>query len=86
MKRHRRLGPGHRQRLGTGGPAHPLTGLEFLAYLLYLRAMRPAPSTDQRVVYALISITGLILLTFLLLVAGAPDLAASVVRHWPFLP
>lgn len=85
MKRHPTSQP-RRRRSTTGIPAHPPTGLEFLAYLLYLRAMQPAPGADTRVVYALISITGLILITLLLVLAGTPDLAASVIGRWPFAP
>jgi hypothetical protein len=60
--------------------------LILIAYLAYLRAMRPRPIPETSALRILILTTGLVLVILALVIAGAPEQVAGVVANWPFLP
>lgn len=75
-----------REEAKTNEPNKAPHWLIFLAYLAYLRAMRPQSTPEVSALRMLIVITGLVLVTVALVVAGAPDKVGEVVHNWPILP
>ena len=60
--------------------------LQFLAYLVMVRALRDHPSTEQAVLRTLIVVVGLVLVVVALCAAGAPEVVGQVLQHWPLTP
>ena len=60
--------------------------LQFLAYLVVIRALRERPTTEQAVLRILIIVVGLVLIVVALCAAGAPEVVEQVVQHWPLTP
>lgn len=76
------LEPTRRQTITEGIP----TWLVFVAYLAYLRSIRPQPPSEINVLRSLIIVTGLVLVVVALVAAGAPDEVSQVIKHWPIIP
>jgi len=57
-----------------------------LAYLAFLRAMKPQQNPSVRVLLWLIAVVGAVLGIVALVAAGAPDKVGELVRFWPFAP
>ena len=60
--------------------------LQFLTYLVLVRALRDRPTTDQVVLRTLIVVIGLVLVVVALCAAGAPEVVVQVLQHWPLTP
>lgn len=62
------------------------TLLAFLAWLAYLRALRPQATTEERVLRLLIVCVVLLLIVVALVAAGASDEVKDVLLSWPVVP
>ena len=60
--------------------------MQFLAYLVLVRALRDRPATEQVVLRTLIVVVGLVLIVVALCAAGAPEVVGPVLQHWPLIP
>lgn len=58
----------------------------FLAYLAYLKAIRPSPPPEVSALRLLIVVTGLLLIVIALVAAGAADQIGSALTNWPIMP
>ena len=67
------------------GPQEDLSHslLIFFAYVAYLRALRPQPSREAKVLRTLIVMVGLVLMTIALVAAGKPEMVIEVFKHLP---
>ena len=73
-------------RVATGGESEGASHwLAFLAYLAYLRSVRPPPSSEVVALRLLIVVVGLVLVALMLVVVGRPELVDEVLRRWPAL-
>ena len=60
--------------------------LALIAYLATLRATQPRPQTEAIVLRTLIIVVGIVLTVTALAAAGAPEVVAEVLQHWPLIP
>lgn len=60
--------------------------LVFLAYLAYLRSMKPVQSPENKTLRLLIAMVGFVLVAITLAIMGSPEKVSDLLQHWPFIP
>lgn len=69
-------------KTSTTGPSL----LEFLAFLVYLRSVRPSEPHLTKVLLTLILVVGMVLVVLALVVIGKPEYVSEALQHLPVVP